>query len=103
MDESVKSGVWMDTPAGGRNVKPRVTRVPALRPCKLTWKLSQGGVSQCLGKLLANVKQLVFYEEGRSILSWNSVDIEIAKFESLPSLQQLTFGYEFDQVIHEIS
>ena len=41
MDDDVRNEVWMDTPAGGRNVKPRVTRVPALRPRKLTWKLSQ--------------------------------------------------------------
>ena len=62
----------MDTPAGGRNVKPRITRVPSLRPRKLTWKLSQFG---------------------------NGVDIDIAEFESL---QQLTFGYMFDQPINEV-
>jgi len=32
VDDSVRNEVWMDTPTGGRNVKPRVTRVPALRP-----------------------------------------------------------------------
>ena len=101
MDDAVRNGVWKDTPAGGRNVKPRVTRVPSLRPRKLTWKLSQWEFSQCSSKLLANVERLVFYGGGRGRLFGNG-DIDIAKFESLPSLQQLTFGDEFNQVINEV-
>ena len=117
----ISTKIWEDINApDGKAKRQRCTRIPTLRPRKVTWRLPESQLARCSRALLDNVEHIIldsYYIPGRTentdkAISWppslqkltfgSRFEKDIRKFEFPMSLQQLVFASNFNQPIGKV-
>ena len=119
IEPSVPSRMWKGSPASDCNIKrSRSSRVPTLRPLKLSWDLWGLPFEQCSSAVMANVEQLTFrrgFNQPIDGVVWpaslQKLLIDVGEEFDQPidgvawpaSLHQLVLGEHFNQPIDRVT